>query len=123
MYFPISRGRIFDYCFALRFTPHAAGRLRPSTDLFCGNPCKLELNDGAYTAFSETKAALAQVILLAHLNPSATLSIVVNASDFAIGAVMQPNISGSRQPIEFFSRRLTPMETRYSAIGPEELAA
>lgn len=91
MYFPISRGRLFDYCFALRFTPHAAGRLRPSADLFCGNPCKLELNDGA--------------------------------SDFAIGAVMQPNISGSRQPIEFFSRRLPPMETRYSAIGPEELAA
>ncbi|CAI2730875.1 unnamed protein product [Schistosoma spindalis] len=109
--------------FYRRFIPHAAERLRPLTDLLRGNPRKLELNDTARTAFSEIKTALAEVTLLAHPDPSATLSIAVDASDFAIGAVMQQNISGSWQPLEFFSRRLTPTETRYSAFGRELLAA
>ncbi|KAH9579146.1 hypothetical protein MS3_00000752 [Schistosoma haematobium] len=109
--------------FYRRFIPHAAERLRPSTDLLRGNPRKLELNDTARTSFSEIKTALAQVTLLARPNPSATLSIAVDASNFAMGAVMQQNISGSWQPLEFFSRRLTPTETRYSAFGRELLAA
>ncbi|CAI2729547.1 unnamed protein product [Schistosoma spindalis] len=109
--------------FYRRFIPHAAERLRPLTELLRGNPRKLELNDTARTAFSEIKTALAEVTLLAHPDPSATFSIAVDASDFAIGAVMQQDIFGSWQPLEFFSRRLTPTETRYSAFGRELLAA
>ncbi|CAH8533730.1 unnamed protein product [Schistosoma turkestanicum] len=109
--------------FYRRFIPHAAERLRPLTDLLRGNPRKLELNDDARTAFSEIKRALAQATLLAHTDSSATLSIVVDASDFAIGAVMQQNISGSSKPFEFFSRRLTTTEMRNSAFSRELLAA
>ncbi|CAH8618677.1 unnamed protein product [Schistosoma mattheei] len=109
--------------FYRRFIPHAAERLRPLTDLLRGNPRRLEMNDSARTAFTEIKTALAQATLLAHPDPSATLSIAVDASDVAIGAVMQQNISGSWQPLEFFSRRLTTTETRYSAFGRELLAA
>ncbi|KAH9586005.1 hypothetical protein MS3_00007070 [Schistosoma haematobium] len=109
--------------FYRRFIPHAAERLRPLTDLLRGNPRRLEINDSARTAFTEIKTALAQATLLAHPDPSATLSIAVDASDVAIGAVMQQNISGSWQPLEFFSRRLTTTETRYSAFGRELLAA
>ncbi|CAH8639289.1 unnamed protein product [Schistosoma guineensis] len=109
--------------FYRRFIPHAAERLRPLTDLLRGNPRRLEMNDSARTAFTEIKTALAQATLLAHHDPSATLSIAVDASDVAIGAVMQQNISGSWQPLEFFSRRLTTTETRYSAFGRELLAA
>ncbi|CAH8608307.1 unnamed protein product [Schistosoma intercalatum] len=105
------------------FIPHAAERLRPLTDLLRGNPRKLEMNDTTPTAFTEIKTALVQVTLLAHPDPSATLSIAVDASDVAIGAVMQRNISGSWQPLEFFSRRLIPTETRYSGFGRELLAA
>ncbi|CAH8679458.1 unnamed protein product [Schistosoma haematobium] len=109
--------------FYRRFIPHAAERLRPLTDLLRGNPRRLEMNDSARTAFTEIKTALAQATLLAHPDPSATLSIAVDASDVVIGAVMQQNISGSWQPLEFFSRRLTTTETRYSAFGRELLAA
>ncbi|CAH8647289.1 unnamed protein product [Schistosoma intercalatum] len=109
--------------FYRRFIPHAAERLRPLTDLLRGNPRRLEMNNSARTAFTEIKTALAQATLLAHHDPSATLSIAVDASDVAIGAVMQQNISGSWQPLEFFSRRLTTTETRYSAFGRELLAA
>ncbi|CAH8528937.1 unnamed protein product [Schistosoma haematobium] len=109
--------------FYRRFIPHAAERLRPLTDLLRGNPRRLEMNDSARTAFTEIKTALAQATLLAHHDPSATLSIAVDASDVAIGAVMQQNISSSWQPLEFFSRRLTTTETRYSAFGRELLAA
>ncbi|CAH8509772.1 unnamed protein product, partial [Schistosoma turkestanicum] len=109
--------------FYRHFIPHATEQLRPLTDLLGGNPRKLELNDDERTAFSEIKKASAQTTLLAHPDPSATLSIAVDASDFAIGAVMQQNISGSWQPPEFFSRRLTTTEMRYSAFGRELLAA
>ncbi|CAH8612991.1 unnamed protein product [Schistosoma curassoni] len=109
--------------FYRRCIPHAAERLRPLTDLLRGNPRRLEMNDSARTAFTEIKTAFAQATLLAHIDPSATLSIAVDASDVAIGAVMQQNISGSWQLLEFFSRRPTPTETRYSAFGRELLAA
>ncbi|CAH8621403.1 unnamed protein product [Schistosoma margrebowiei] len=113
-------GLVNFYC---RFIPQAAERLRPLTDLIRGNPRRLEMNDYARTAFTEIETALAQATLLARPDPSATLSIAVDASDVAIGAVMQQNISGSWQPLEFFPRRLTSTETRYSAFGRELLAA
>ncbi|CAH8519923.1 unnamed protein product [Schistosoma margrebowiei] len=109
--------------FYRRFIPHAAERLRPLTDLLRDNPRRLEMNDSARTAFTEIKTALAQATLLAYPDPSATLSIAVDASDVVIGAVMQQNISGSWKPLEFFSRCLTSMETKYSAFGRELIAA
>lgn len=109
--------------FYRRFIPHAAERLFPLTDLLRGNPRKLILTDAARVAFTEIKTILAETTLLMHPDPSATLSIAVDASDFAIGAVLQQLVSGTWQPLEFFSRRLTPTETRYSAFGRELLAA
>ena len=79
--------------FYRRFIPHAAERLHSLTDLLRGNPRKLTLTDAARVAFQEIKECLAQTTLLLHPIPSATLSLAVDASDFAIGAVLQQLVS------------------------------
>ncbi|PIK49797.1 pol polyprotein [Apostichopus japonicus] len=47
---------------------------------------------------------------------------MVDASDFAVGGVLQQFINGTWRPLSFFSKRLQKAETRYSAFGRELLA-
>jgi cleavage and polyadenylation specificity factor subunit 1 len=74
------------------------------------------------TAFTEIKEALAQATLLSHPKPSAPTCIVTDASDIAVGAVLQQLIDGVWCPISFFSKQLKPSETRYSTFDRELLA-
>ena len=46
---------------------------------------------------------------------------MTDASDTAVGAVLQ-HIHGTWHPISFFSRKMTPAETRYSTFDRELLA-
>ena len=45
-----------------------------------------------------------------------------DASDVAVGAVLQQQVDNHWQPLAFFSKRLQPAETRYSTFGRELLA-
>ena len=47
---------------------------------------------------------------------------MTDASDVAVGAVLQQKANNMWQPLGFFSKRLQPAETRYSAFGRELLA-
>ncbi len=47
---------------------------------------------------------------------------MADASDFAVGAVLQQFVNDSWQPISYFSRKLKPSETRYSTFDRELLA-
>ncbi|XP_037557598.1 uncharacterized protein LOC119434526, partial [Dermacentor silvarum] len=47
---------------------------------------------------------------------------MVDASDIAIGAVLQQLNDGTWHPTAFFSKKLTPTERRYSTFGRELLA-
>ena len=47
---------------------------------------------------------------------------MTDASDTAVGAVLQQNIDNTWRPISFFSRKMTPAETRYSTFDRELLA-
>ena len=47
---------------------------------------------------------------------------MTDASDTAVGAVLQQQINGEWKPIAFFSKRLKPAETRYSIFDRELLA-
>ncbi|ROT67988.1 reverse transcriptase [Penaeus vannamei] len=49
--------------------------------------------------------------------------IAVDASDTAIGAVLQQRQGKQWQPLAFFSQTLSPRQSRYSAFGRELLAA
>jgi hypothetical protein len=55
--------------------------------------------------------------------PQAKLSLANDASDTYIGGVMQQKLGDHWQPLDFFTRKLTDTESRYSTFDCELLAA
>nr|VZI34709.1 unnamed protein product [Spirometra erinaceieuropaei] len=50
------------------------------------------------------------------------LTLMTDASSTAVGASLQQTVRGVLQPLAFFSKKLSPAETRYSVFGRELLA-
>ena len=107
-----------------RFIPHCAQILRPLNTLLptARSSQQLTWTKEADTAFLDIKEALAQAALLSHPKPDAPTCIVTDASNIAVGAVLQQLIDGAWCPISFFSKKLQPSETRYSTFDRELLA-
>ena len=82
----------------------------------------LKWNTNAESAFSESKQILANATLLVHPDSTAQINITCDASDVAVGGVLQQFLNGMWQPLSFFSNKLNPAETRYSAFDRELLA-
>ena len=76
----------------------------------------------AQGAFQAAKEALATATLLSHPQPNAPLAIMSDASDIAVGAVLQQRIGDQWHPISYFSKKLTSTETHYSTFDRELLA-
>jgi len=74
------------------------------------------------SAFTNTKQALANATMLHHPQQRAPTSLTVDASDLAVGAVLEQYSGGIWKPLAFFSRQLRKLETRYSAFDRELLA-
>ena len=111
--------------FYRRFLPDCARVLQPLTQLLsnCKSSTKsIAWGDDAAMAFSTIKEMLAQATLLAHPKPEAPTNIMTDASDTAVGAVLQQHINGEWHPIAYFSKKLKPAESRYSAFDRELLA-
>nr|VZI05896.1 unnamed protein product [Spirometra erinaceieuropaei] len=108
--------------FYRRFLPNCADLMLPLTNLLSGPKGPLELRGHAVTAFERLKTSLADATLLTHPAPEAPLSLMVDASTVAVGAVLQQHINNSTRPLAFFSKKLSPAETRYSTFGRELLA-
>nr|CDS29034.1 gag pol polyprotein [Hymenolepis microstoma] len=75
----------------------------------------------AKSAFSVVKQKLAKATTLNHLDTSSGTHLVLktDASHVAVGAVLQQVVKGETQPLSFYSKKLTPTETRYSTFGRE----
>ena len=73
------------------------------------------------TAFESSKIALAGATLLSHPMPDAEISLTSDASDNAVGAVLEQRVNRSWQPLAFLSKQLRPRETRYSNFDRELL--
>ena len=83
---------------------------------------ELVRTDAALNAFSAAKEALANATLLSHPVMNAPTSVMTDASNVAVGAVLQQFVQGEWCPIAYFSRKLKPAETRYSTFDRELLA-
>ena len=107
-----------------RFVPHCAALMQPLHSLLhsAKKAQPLDWNDAALAAFKATKDALANATLLAYPQLEAPTCVMTDASDTAVGAVLQQCINGTWQPIAFFSRRMKPVEMRYSTFDRELLA-
>ncbi len=110
--------------FYLRFVPSAARILKPLTDVLRGSPgptTALEWSEDMEAAFAAAKAALCKTVSLAHPSPTAELALMVDASAEHVGASLQQRTAagGPWQPLSFFSKKLEPAQTRYSAFDRE----
>ncbi|CAK1603499.1 unnamed protein product [Parnassius mnemosyne] len=111
--------------FYRRFLPNATQKQAPLYNLLTGavkGRQPISLNGEAAKAFEECKRSLANATLLAHPDCEAKLALVTDASDGAIGAVLQQLKDGVWQPLAFFSRKLSPSQQRYSPYDRELLA-
>ena len=61
--------------------------------------------------------------MLVHPHPNAATCITTDASNVAVGAVLEQFIEGQWKRISFFSKKLSPAELNYSAFDRELLAA
>ncbi|CAH8665383.1 unnamed protein product [Schistosoma margrebowiei] len=118
--------------FYRRFLPNCADVLQPLTDLLKNDKSgtKKEKNQifklpsDAKVAFEKAKSMIANATMLQHLNtdPTTQLILCTDASQKAVGAVLQQRVNNSITPIAFFSKRLSPTQERYSTFGRELLA-
>ena len=108
-----------------RFIPKCAAILTPLNALLkitATNSRALQWTPPATTAFNDIKEALANATLLVHPKPNAPLNVMTDASDVAIGAVLQQFLDDKWCPLSYFSRKLSPAEQRYSTFDRELLA-
>lgn len=111
--------------FYRRFLPHAAQVQAPLNALLTGSvkgSHPVDISGDSLSAFEACKKSLCDAALLAHPDPKATLALTTDASDTAIGAVLQQRKGNTWQPLAFFSRRLSPSQQKYSPYDRELLA-
>ncbi|KFD63933.1 hypothetical protein M514_23924 [Trichuris suis] len=108
--------------FYRRWIPSAARLEAPLYDILPRAGQELLWSTAATQAFQMLKAALVNCTLLAHPNPKNRLALFTDASDTAVGAVVNQLENGAWRPLAFFSKKLQPSETRYSAYDKELLA-
>ena len=103
--------------FYKRFIPGAAALLSPLYDATAGNATQtslkreVEWTETRLRAFRESKARLARARLLAHFVPEAPLALTTDASDFAVGAVLEQEVAWCWRPLAFYSSRFKPTPT------------
>ena len=87
-----------------------------------GKPCTVTWTQEMNLAFEQAKAALADATLLAYPVPDAQTAITVDASDVAVGGVLEQRVNSQWKPLAFFSRQLRKPELKYSTFDRELLA-
>ena len=107
-----------------RFIPGCARILQPLHNMLTGSSKsdqRLVWTPDAEAALTEVKEALSNATLLVHPQSDAPTCIITDVSDIAVGAVLQQQINFVWSPLAYFSRKLSPAETRYSTFDRELL--
>ena len=106
-----------------RFLPQAAHHLTPLFDLLRGKPKTIAWTASHQTAFDAIKDALAAAALLHHPRPNAPLALTTDASNFAIGAVLEQRGKDGWEPLAFYSAKLQDHQRQWPPYDRELLAA
>lgn len=115
--------------FYKRFLPHASQNQATLQEFLKGNKKKdkttILWTEESSAAFEQCKQAIANAALLAHPAHEAPLVLMVDASDTAMGGVLQQVIPSNNelQPLSFFSQKFTETQKRYSTYDRELQAA
>lgn len=112
--------------FYRRFIPNAAKTQAPLHELLKDSKKNdkrpILWNETLTRAFEACKHDLIHSATLAYQSPQQKLSLMVDASNIAIGAVLNVLTDNQFQPLSFFSRKLSPTEQKYSTYDRELLA-
>lgn len=112
--------------FYRRFLPDAAVTQGKLQILIKGNKKKdqseITWDNETLLAFEKCKNDLAKITHLAHPLPDAQIVLNVDASDFAVGAVLHQINNGQLEPLGFYSKRMTDTQKKYSTYDRELLA-
>ena len=106
-----------------RFIPKAAHHLYPLFDALKGKPKSLHWSPAMDSAFKAVKNALAAAALLRHPRPDADIAITSDASNLAVGAVLEQKGPEGWEPLSFFSAKLLPNQQLWPPFDRELLAA
>lgn len=108
--------------FYYRFLPAAASIMEHLYELLSCKSKELSWNETASIAFESIKEALANATMLVHPRCNAPTALTVDASETAVGGVLEQLVNKQWQAIAFFSRRLRSPERKYSTVDKELLA-
>ena len=106
-----------------RFIPNAAAHLFHLFEALKGKPKTLEWTPACQRSFEATKSALAEATLLHHPRPGAPLALTTDASNTAIGGVLEQRGPKGWEPLAFWSAKLEPNQTQWPPYDRELLAA
>ena len=106
-----------------RFLPNIASILSPLYGALKSSKPQQEISRSHQMkqAFVAAKCALVNATMLAHPCSDCPLALTSDASDRAVGAVLEQFKQGQWQPLAFFSRQLRNAELKYSAFDRELL--
>lgn len=109
--------------FYRRCLPKAAQVQRPLNALI-GESKKNDQTPIAWTpeteeAFNQCQNLIREVAILSHPSADAEITLACDASNTAVGAVLQQREGDTWRPLGFFSKALTPAQQRYSAYDRE----
>lgn len=109
--------------FYRKFIPHAIEQQSILLAMIDGNKkndrTPLIWSPTTTTAFELCKQQLANATMLAHPARDAELSLCVDASDIAAGAVLHQIVDGITQPLGFFSKKFDKAQLGYSTYDRE----
>lgn len=106
--------------FYRRFIKNFSRIAKPLTDL-TKDKSTGEWKDEQESAFLKLKAALVNAPILRLPDFSKPFTVTTDASQVALGAVLEQDFGNGNQPIAYASKKLNPTEMRYSAYERELL--
>ena len=104
------------------FLPSAAEIMQPWYQAITGKHKQLQWTEESIAAFTRTKEALANAIMLTYPQANTTLAVIVDASRVAVGAVLEQLVTDTWQPLAFFSKSLWLAKRKYSTFDSKLLA-
>lgn len=109
-----------------RFIKNASTILAPLNKYLVGAKKRdkrpIEWTAQAEETFQESKKRLTETTLLVHPKENAKLFLNTDASNTAMGAVLEQCQEGGRKPLGFYSKKLSDTQQRYSTYDRELLA-
>ena len=104
-----------------RFIPKAANHLYGLFECLKGKPKMLEWTSTCQESFDAIKTALANATLLHHPRTNANLALTTDASDHAIGAVLEQRGPRGWEPLAFYSSKLNESQQKWPPYDRELL--